>query len=265
MTGDGKVVRKRKAIMEGDLRNVSMSEAQAKSAIAEDKRKADNRSMPWLAGTHDHTHLGSARNITRRVCNKVRKNWADRNGRDLDWVLRDSGPDDVVSRHRGLEFLKKDLMRLQGDWLNDKIIDSYLELLQLRNNRQRGTNPLSAQCFFSCAFAEKLSISGTGYAYQDVSRWTNSIDFFNMNNFFFPINRHNMHWTFVHIDMIGRTISYYDSMNSQHDAVQYCLLFRKWLCDETEKRMAPLNLVALGWRDICAVCPQQTPMTVECM
>ena len=47
-------------------------------------------------------------------------------------------------------------------------------------------------------------------------------------------------------------------MNVQRDAVQYCLLFRKWLCDETEKRMAPLNLVALGWRDICAVCPQQT-------
>ena len=100
VTGDEKVVRKRKAIREGDLRNVSMSEAQAKSAIAEDKKKADNRSMPWLAGTHDHTHRGSAKNTTRRVCNKVRKNWADRNGRDLDWVLRDSGPDDVVSRHR---------------------------------------------------------------------------------------------------------------------------------------------------------------------
>ena len=61
-----------------------MSEAEAKSVMAEEKRKADNRATLWLARTHDHTHLGSARNTTRRVCNKVRKNWADRKGRDLD-------------------------------------------------------------------------------------------------------------------------------------------------------------------------------------
>ena len=47
-------------------------------------------------------------------------------------------------------------------------------------------------------------------------------------------------------------------MDGQYDAVKYCSLFRKWLCDESEKRWAPLNLVALGWRDICAVCPQQS-------
>ena len=47
-------------------------------------------------------------------------------------------------------------------------------------------------------------------------------------------------------------------MNVQRDAVEYCSLFRKWLCDEAEKRRAPLNLVAPGWRDICAVCPQQS-------
>ena len=98
VTDDGKVVRKRKSVREGDLRNVSMSEALANSVIAEDKRKADNRATMWLARTHDHMHLGSARITTRRVCNKVRKSWADRNGRDLDWVLRNSGPDDVVSR-----------------------------------------------------------------------------------------------------------------------------------------------------------------------
>ena len=90
-TDDGKVVRKRKSGREGDLRNVRMSETEAKSVTSEDKRKADNRTTPWLARTHDHTHLGSARNTTRRMCNKVQKYWADRNGRDLDWVLRDSG------------------------------------------------------------------------------------------------------------------------------------------------------------------------------
>ena len=84
-----------------------MSEALANSVIAEDKRKADNRTTPWLAKTHDHTHLGSARNTTRRVCNKVHRDWTDRKGRDLGWVLRDFGPDEVVSRHRGLSFPRK--------------------------------------------------------------------------------------------------------------------------------------------------------------
>ena len=55
-------------------------------------------------------------NTTRRVCNKVRRDLTDRKDRDLGWVLRDFGPDEVVSRHRGLEFLKKDMMRLQGGW-----------------------------------------------------------------------------------------------------------------------------------------------------
>ena len=58
--------------------------------------------------------------------------------------------------------------------------------------------------------------------------------------------------------MIGRTISYYDSMNRQPDAETYCSMFRRWLCDEADKRDAPLNLVGLGWRDTCAVCPKQT-------
>ena len=97
-----------------------------------------------------------------------------------------------------------------------------------------------------------------GYSYQNVASWTNSIDFFNTNSFFFPINRHNSHWTLVHIDMVGRTISYYDSMNGQSDAENYCPMFRRWLCDAADKRDAPLNLVALGWRDTCAVCPKQT-------
>ena len=135
-TEDGLVARKRKTARDGDLRSVRMSEAEEKSAKFAEKKKVDNRATAWQARAHDHTHSGSVRNTTRRVCNKVRRYWTDRKGRDLGWILRDFGPDEVVSRHRGLEFLKKDLMRLQGGWLNNKIIDSYLELLQLRNNRQ---------------------------------------------------------------------------------------------------------------------------------
>ena len=118
------------------------------------KRKVDNRATAWQARAHDHTHSGNDRNTTRRVCNKVRRDWAGRKDRELGCVLREFGPDEVVARHRGMEFLKKDMMRLQGGWLNNKIIDFYLELLKLRNNRQRETNPLLAHCFFSFSFVE---------------------------------------------------------------------------------------------------------------
>ena len=47
-------------------------------------------------------------------------------------------------------------------------------------------------------------------------------------------------------------------MDGLSDAVNYCSMFRRWLCDESDKRDAPLNLVALGWRDTCAECPKQT-------
>ena len=106
-TDNGRAARKRKTAREGDLRSVRMSEVDEKSAKVVVKTNVDNRSTAWQARAHDHTHSGNVRNTTQKVCNKVRRDWRDRKGRDLGWVLRDFGPDEVVSRHRGMEFLKK--------------------------------------------------------------------------------------------------------------------------------------------------------------
>ena len=67
-----------------------------------------------------------------------------------------------------------------------------------------------------------------------VSRWTNPIDFFKTNINLFTINRHNTHWTFVHIDMIAIPISYYDSINGQYDAVKYYSLFKNGCTTKVE-------------------------------
>ena len=218
-----------------------------------------NTSPQWTASLCDLTHVNNESTLAPLGTRKtVLRRMASRNGRGMDWVLQQCRPDEVISQYREMEFTKMDLLRLDCGWLNAKIIDFYLELLQFRNHRQSEMNSLSECRIFSTAFTERLSISGSGYSFGDVTRWTNAVDVFSINSFFFPINRNNSHWTFVHINMITKTISYYDSLNGRRDSVMYCSLFRRWLNDEAAKRGLTMDLVRDGWRYICAVCPKQT-------
>jgi len=48
-----------------------------------------------------------------------------------------------------------------------------------------------------------------------VKRWTKNIDIFTLEKIFIPINITNTHWTLVFIDIVLKTIIYYDSY--RHD------------------------------------------------
>jgi len=92
----------------------------------------------------DQTHGISERTSVAVGTRKtVLRRFMTRNGRGMDWVLQQCTLHETISQHRGFGFTKTDLLLLDDGWLNSKIIDFYLELLQLRNQRHKASNPLS--------------------------------------------------------------------------------------------------------------------------
>lgn len=99
------------------------------------------------------------------------------------------------------------LVRLRpGQWLNDDVINFYLELIKTRSKDQGG-NVSSMNTFFY----QKLSKDG----YQSVRRWTKrlKLDIFSLDKLLIPINIQNMHWVCAVINFSARRIEYYDSMS----------------------------------------------------
>ena len=94
-------------------------------------------------------------------------------------------------------------------WLNDNLINTVLFLIT------RDSPPSFA---FSTYFAEMLRIQG----YSDtVRRQTRPIDrrdegeLFSQKMVFIPVNPGRNHWTLVAINMLEKTITYYDSLGGR--------------------------------------------------
>ena len=98
-------------------------------------------------------------------------------------------------------------------WLNDEIINFYFEMLTegcISNNKRIHS--------FSSFFFVKLLRKGEaveGYLFSKVRRWTKHIDNSNLDIIFIPVNITNQHWTLVLIDILSKTIIYYDSFRRE--------------------------------------------------
>jgi hypothetical protein len=95
-----------------------------------------------------------------------------------------------------------------GRWLNDEIINFYFNMLMegcISNNMRIH--------IFSSYFFTLLFKSGQ-YRFKDVQRWTRKIDIFTLEKIFIPVNITNSHWTLVLIDILFKTIYYYDSLRT---------------------------------------------------
>ena len=211
----------------------------------------------WAAGVIDITEddcqltsipMGTAPLVLDRLCN--------RGNRDIAWILLPYADYNVIVKHDLGEFPKSVLMRLEGDWLNDAIIDYYLNLVQNRHMRLRALNPLFSFLILPTHFIALLQDSETGlrrenigYNYDCVINITSTANCFVLNSIFIPVNIDNYHWTFVHIDMILKKILYYDSMDGPVAAQKYFTLLRWWLTDEAASHSQVLDL--LEWSDIC--------------
>ncbi|XP_030184829.1 sentrin-specific protease 2 isoform X3 [Lynx canadensis] len=145
------------------------------------------------------------------------------------------GPqDEILSSAFKLRITRGDIQTLKNyHWLNDEVINFYMNLLVERNKKQ-GYPALHA---FSTFFYPKLKSGG----YQAVKRWTKGVNLFEQELILVPIHR-KVHWSLVVIDLRKRCLKYLDSMGQKGHRI--CEILLQYLQDESKtKRNTDLNLL----------------------
>ncbi|ELU10988.1 hypothetical protein CAPTEDRAFT_224463 [Capitella teleta] len=109
-----------------------------------------------------------------------------------------------------LQLNRKDISTLAGlNWLNDEVINFYMNLLMDRGQME-GRPKVHA---FNTFFYPKIMSSG----HNGVRRWTRQVDLFAMDFVLIPVHL-GMHWCLAVIDFGAKEIRYYDSMGGQNNA-----------------------------------------------
>ncbi|XP_023695921.2 uncharacterized protein senp2 isoform X1 [Paramormyrops kingsleyae] len=145
---------------------------------------------------------------------------------DVSWALEQRDPNLVLSSAFKLRITQRDLATLQeGSWLNDEIINFYMNLLMCRNE-QGNCRKVYA---FSTFFFQKLH--GGGHA--AVHRWTKAVDLFQYEVIIVPLHL-GVHWSLAVMDLKARSVKYYDSMGQRHDDI--CNLLLLYLKEEYKTR-----------------------------
>ncbi|KAH3757041.1 cysteine proteinase [Pelomyxa schiedti] len=129
-----------------------------------------------------------------------------------------------------------DILTLKpGAWLNDEVINLYMEILQ---ERSRKSKDLPHCHFFNTFFYPLLSRS-----YDRVKKWSSKVDIFNMDMLLFPIHQSGNHWCLAVINIRDKRFEYYDSFHSPNDR---CLqLLRNLL--EAEAKARHVDVDVSGW------------------
>ncbi|CCG20591.1 Ulp2 SUMO deconjugation enzyme [Candida orthopsilosis Co 90-125] len=114
-----------------------------------------------------------------------------------------SNPRSICINRYNIDISFADLQTLRdGRWLNDNIIDFYLNLVMKRNSKV---------FIWTTHFYSTLASRG----YSGVARWAKrkKIDLFTMDKVIVPVNISNTHWALAVIDNLQKTITYYDSLD----------------------------------------------------
>lgn len=137
-----------------------------------------------------------------------------------------------------------------GTWVNDEIINAYLQLLMRRAGRN-GLKIRAVSSFFYAKLVERDARTGEFvYDYGRVRRWMRRLDVFALDLILVPINTANTHWTLGVINVKERRVEHYDSMGGAGSEIILGHLLR-WVWDEREGRKLEVEewgQVAMGSR-----------------
>lgn len=124
-------------------------------------------------------------------------------------------------------------------WLNESVINFYLELLAERSRNRHGLPKV--HCMNTNLYVQ-LNLGG----FVKVNRWTKKVDIFDNEIVVIPIHRNRNHWCMAIMHMKDKTIKFYDSM--QHGASNMDVLdtLREYLKSESlDKKKVEFDLD--GW------------------
>lgn len=141
---------------------------------------------------------------------------------------------DVLAEGFGLRITRKDLYTLADlNWLNDEVINFYMNLLIARGTSSNKNPKVHAMNTF---FYPKLLSGG----HSSLRRWTRKVDIFAQDLMVVPIHL-DIHWCMSIVDFRNKSIIYYDSMGSSNPK---CLLaLKQYLQDESlDKKKQPYDM-----------------------
>lgn len=214
------------------------------------------------------TEVFMANQLSNQQLQEVRRKWREH---------RPAAPQLLVS-YSNINITTADLIRLKDtEYLNDNIMDFYVELLKARESETAASRPgYTRNHFFNTHFMTMLlnsknpDLSMRGkYEYKQVRRWTigrtQRVDLFACHQIFVPICINDVHWTLAVIDMEKKTIRYYDSLGD--DGQTYLDALQTYVADEwRDKKSSTLPAWMNDWRLIrgSRATPQQDDHTNDC-
>uniref|UniRef100_A0A8C2IEK4 Si:dkey-21c19.3 n=1 Tax=Cyprinus carpio TaxID=7962 RepID=A0A8C2IEK4_CYPCA len=146
--------------------------------------------------------------------------------KEVSRALRGGSQDEVLSEGFRLTITRKDLQTLSHlNWLNDEVINFYMNLLVERSKRPN----LPSAYTFNTFFFPKLRSSG----YNAVRRWTKKVDIFSVDIILVPVHL-GVHWCLSVVDFRKKSITYFDSMGGNND--EACRILLKYLKQESEEK-----------------------------
>uniref|UniRef100_A0A914PSQ9 Ubiquitin-like protease family profile domain-containing protein n=1 Tax=Panagrolaimus davidi TaxID=227884 RepID=A0A914PSQ9_9BILA len=125
---------------------------------------------------------------------------------------RHANEDEIFVHTPAAKIIRKDLKTLSGlNWLNDEVINFYLDLV-VKRSKEDGSLPkvYAFQTFFYTKLIQK--------GYDSVKRWTRKIDVFDYDIWIVPVHLKHYwskkydHWCMAIVDVQSQRIEYYDSM-----------------------------------------------------
>ncbi|XP_036063375.1 sentrin-specific protease 2-like [Onychomys torridus] len=160
---------------------------------------------------------------------------------DMEKEVRNAlgpGPqEEILTSAFKLHITRGDIHTLKnGEWLNDEVINFYMNLLVERNNK-KGYPALHV---FNTFFYPKLKHGG----YCSVKRWTRGIKLFEKEIVLVPIHQ-KVHWSLIVIDLRKQSIVYYDSMGQTGQSI--CETIFEYLQNES-KTQRNIELDPLEWK-----------------
>ncbi|XP_016378012.1 sentrin-specific protease 1-like isoform X3 [Sinocyclocheilus rhinocerous] len=146
--------------------------------------------------------------------------------KEVSRALRGGIQDEVLSEGFRLTITRKDLQTLNHlNWLNDEVINFYMNLLVERSKQPN----LPSAYTFNTFFFPKLRSSG----YSAVRRWTKKVDIFSVDIILVPVHL-GVHWCLSVVDLRKKSITYFDSMGGNND--EACKILLKYLKQESEDK-----------------------------
>uniref|UniRef100_A0A8C6IJU1 SUMO1/sentrin specific peptidase 1 n=1 Tax=Mus spicilegus TaxID=10103 RepID=A0A8C6IJU1_MUSSI len=143
--------------------------------------------------------------------------------KEIKNVFRNGNQDEVLSEAFRLTITRKDIQTLNHlNWLNDEIINFYMNMLMERS-KEKGFPSVHA---FNTFFFTKLKTAG----YQAVKRWTKKVDVFSVDILLVPIHL-GVHWCLAVVDFRRKSITYYDSMGGINN--EACRILLQYLKQES--------------------------------